>query len=183
MKLFNKRTTVVLTLLLASGSVVVDAAENEFARKTIDLGVVVSDVEKSAKFYTDVLGFTEIEGFSVPADFCKSAGLTDGKKLDIRVFVLGEGKDATRIKLMEVPGGKSKSSDNSSIHAQLGFSYLTLFVNDTNAALARLKKADVKPQADGPVALPEGFPEGVFLTLVADPDGNLIELVGPKQAD
>jgi catechol 2,3-dioxygenase-like lactoylglutathione lyase family enzyme len=157
------------------------AEENEFARKTIDLGVVVSDVEKAAKFYTEAIGFTEVEGFSVPADFCKDAGLTDGKKLDIRVFVLGEGKDATRIKLMQLPGVDSKQSDNSHIHSQLGFSYLTIIVTDTAAALARLKKAGAAPIAKGPVPLPEGFPEGVFLTVVRDPDGNLIELVGPKK--
>jgi catechol 2,3-dioxygenase-like lactoylglutathione lyase family enzyme len=63
----------------------------------------------------------------------------------------------------------------------LGFSYLTIVVNDTNAALARLKKAGVKPIAKTPVELPKNLAPGVFLTVVRDPDGNLVELVGPKK--
>jgi lactoylglutathione lyase len=156
------------------------AAGGEFARSTIDLGVCVSDVAKSAKFYTEAIGFKELEGFSVPADFCKEAGLTDNKKLDIRVFALGEENSATKIKLMQVPGTSPKKSDNAYVHSQYGFRYLTIMVNNTDAALARLAKAGVKPVAKGPVPLPEGSPDGLFLTLVQDPDGNLVELIGPK---
>ena len=169
------------TTLPAASARAQDEPDGEFARTTIDLGVVVSDVEKSAKFYTEAVGFTEIDGFAVPGDFAAEAGLTDSQPLTIRVFVLGEGASATRLKLMQLPQVDSKKSDNSFIHSQLGFSYLTIYINDTGAAMARLTKAGVKPIAKGPVALPEGFPEGVFLTVVRDPDGNLVELVGPKQ--
>jgi lactoylglutathione lyase len=157
------------------------SADSAFARTTIDLGVCVSDIDKAAKFYTEAIGFKEIEGFSVPADFCKDAGLTDSKKLDIRVFVLGDDESATKIKLMQVPGTQPKKSDNSYVHSQYGFRYLTLMVNDTAAAVKRLDKAGVKPVAKCPVGLPEGLPQGVFLTVVQDPDGNLVELVGPKK--
>lgn len=157
------------------------AEEGEFARKTIDLGCVVSDVDKAVAFYTKAIGFTEVQGFSVPGGFCKEAGLTDGKPLEIRVLVLGEDDTATKLKLMSVPGAKNKPSDNQTVHEQLGFSYITIFVTDTEAAVARLKKAGVKPIAKGPVPLPEGLPQGVFLTVVRDPDGNLVELVGPKK--
>ena len=156
------------------------SAGGEFARSTIDVGVCVSDVAKSAKFYTEAIGFKEIDGFSVPGDFCKDAGLTDNKTLDIRVFVLGGEDTATKIKLMQVPGTNPKKSDNAFVHSQYGLRYLTIMVNDTAAALKRLEKAGVKPVAKGPVPLPKGLPEGVFLTVVQDPDGNLVELVGPK---
>lgn len=165
-----------LAVLLVFG-LIGEATAAEFSRTTIDVGVVVGDVEKSAKFYTEVVGFQEVRGFSVPGQLCQNAGLTDGKGLDVRVFVLGEGKDATRIKLMQVPGAKNKKSDNRFIHSQLGFSYLTIMVADMNAALKRLEKGKVAPIAKGPVALPGDL----FLTLVRDPDGNMIELVGPKK--
>ena len=54
-----------------------------FARSTIDLGVVVRDLDASARFYTEVIGFAEAPGFSVSADFCAAAGLTDRKTLEI----------------------------------------------------------------------------------------------------
>lgn len=156
-----------------------DAKKNEFARDTIDLGVVVSDVQKAVKFYTTAIGFKEAPGFSVGGDFCADAGLTDHQKLDIHVLVLDDGETATRLKLMEVPGVKSKPSDNMFIHSQLGYSYLTIYVADGNAALARLKRAGVKPLAKGPVPLPPDLPPGLGLVVVRDPDGNLIELIGP----
>ncbi|MEX2111788.1 MAG: VOC family protein [Pirellulales bacterium] len=156
-------------------------SKSAFARSTIDLGVVVSDVDKSAKFYTEAIGFAEVPGFSVPADFCADAGLTDNLALDIRVLVLGEDESATKLKLMAVPGAANRKSDNTFIHSQLGYSYLTIYVADADATLARLKKAGVKPVAKGPVPLPAGFPAGMTLTLVRDPDGNLIELIGPSK--
>jgi catechol 2,3-dioxygenase-like lactoylglutathione lyase family enzyme len=171
----------VLGLGIAVGNRAVgEESSSEFSRTTIDLGVVVSDIGKSVKFYTEAIGFTENQGFKVPADFCNDAGLTDKQPLDIHVLTLGEDESATKLKLMQIPGVKSQPSKNAFIHSQLGVSYLTIFVTDTNAAMVRLKKAGVSPIAKGPVPLPKGFPEGVFLTVVRDPDGNLIELVGPK---
>src|SRR5205823_2614346 len=82
---------VLLAGLVAAGAALTkrataDAAksEGEFARTTIDLGVVVSDVDKSAAFYKDAIGFKEVKGFSVSGDFCADAGLTNGKPLKIR---------------------------------------------------------------------------------------------------
>lgn len=170
-----------LVIVWKNPSTGADAAGAEFSSTTIDLGMVVSDVEKSVKFYTDAVGFTEVKGFSVPGDFAAEAGLTDGQPLKIRVLVLGEGDKATKLKLMEVPGAKVKKSDNDFIHSQYGYRYTTIWVADMNRALARLKKAGVPPLAKGPVPLPKGLPEGVFLTCVKDPDGNTVELVGPRK--
>jgi catechol 2,3-dioxygenase-like lactoylglutathione lyase family enzyme len=157
------------------------AADREFVRTTIDLGVVVSDVDKAVDFYAKAIGFQEIKGFSVDGDLARDAGLTDSQPLNIRVLVLGKDDTATKLKLMEVPGVQTKPGDSQFIHSQFGFSYITIYVCDTNAALTRLKKAGVKPLAKGPVALPPSLAEGVFLTVVRDPDGNVVELVGPKK--
>lgn len=169
-------------LLLTTVNLYADEPKKgEFSSTTIDLGVLVTNVDKSAKFYTEAIGFKEVMGFEVPADFAKDTGLTSGKGFKVRVFVLGEGETATKLKLIEMPGEKSKKNDSENIHTELGFRYLTIFVTDMNAASKRLEKANVKPIAKGTTALPKGFPEGVFLTIVRDPDGNLVELVGPKK--
>jgi catechol 2,3-dioxygenase-like lactoylglutathione lyase family enzyme len=158
------------------------AAETDaFASQTVDIGIVVSDVDKAAEFYTGALGFTEIEGFDVPAEMGKKAGLSAGHAFSVRVFVLGEAPTATKVKLMEFPDAESAKADHATIHSTLGLSYLTLHITDTTAAMERLTAAGVKPVAEGPYELPEGFPKGVYLTIVRDPDGNLIELVGPKK--
>ena len=112
-------------------------------------------------------------------EFCKSAGLTDSKKVDVKVLTLGKGDGATSLKLMQIEGESAKS-DNDYINSTLGFSYLTIVVKSTDAALARLEKAGVKPVADGPITLPENINPDLALTIVRDPDGNLIELIGPN---
>ena len=45
------------------------AKNSNFASQTIDLGLVVSDIEKSLKFYKQVVGFEEKEGFEVGGKF------------------------------------------------------------------------------------------------------------------
>jgi catechol 2,3-dioxygenase-like lactoylglutathione lyase family enzyme len=151
-----------------------------FPRTTIDIGVHVRDIEASARFYTNVIGFTEVEGFNVAADFASAAGLTDGQPLAVRVFVLGEGESATRVKLMEVPGVSIAEGDNAYVHSRLGFRYLTILIDDTTEALKRLRAAGVEPVGDGPVLIGED-PSGSYLTVIRDPDGNLIELIGPAR--
>ena len=176
-----KHTLSLITALFLSTSITaVRAAEEEFLSKTIDIGCVVSDIDAAVKFYTEAIGFTEVKGFTVPADFAKETGLTDAKMLDIKVLVLGEGEGATKLKLMQIKDAGGKKSDNSYIDSQLGFSYLTIIVKSTDAALERLKKAGVKPIAKSPAALPADINPALSLTIVRDPDGNMVELIGPN---
>jgi catechol 2,3-dioxygenase-like lactoylglutathione lyase family enzyme len=158
------------------------AEESAFTRSTIDLGCVVSDLDTSVRFYTEGIGFKELKGFDVPAALAADAGLTDGKPLAIRVLVLGEGESATKLKLMQVAGTTPRTGDTDFIHSHTGFRYLSIFVTDTDAALARLAKLGVKPIAKSPVALPASLaPAGTHLACVRDPDGNLVELIGPRK--
>jgi len=157
------------------------AAEPAFPRTTIDLGCVVSDLDASVRFYTEGIGFRTVKGFEVPADLARDAGLTDSKPLAIRVLVLGEGDAATKLKLMQVAGATPRTGDAEFIHSHTGFRYLTIFVADTDAAVARLAKLGVKPLAKSPVPLPESLAPGMHLTCVRDPDGNIVELIGPRR--
>ena len=116
----------------------------------------------------------------MPAAFAKDVGLTSAQ-LDVHILVLGKGENATKLKLMQLKGVETKKSDNSFIHSQTGFRYLTIYINDTTAALARLDKAGVKPIAKTPAEIPKEIAPGAWLTIIRDPDGNLIELAGPKK--
>jgi catechol 2,3-dioxygenase-like lactoylglutathione lyase family enzyme len=97
------------------------------------------------------------------------------------VLALGDGPDATKLKLMQVAGTTPRAGDNEFIHSHTGFRYLTIMVADTDAALARLAKLGVKPIARSPVALPAALAPGMHLTCVRDPDGNVVELIGPRK--
>ena len=153
--------------------------ESLFANEVIDLGMVVSDLDKSLKFYKEVIGFEEIEGFKVPPQFAIDSGLANKLELDVHVLVLGKGEKATKLKLMQFKTSPGARVDNTFIHSSYGYRYLTLFVKDVNVAVARAEKHGAKPIAKSPVPLPEGFPAGMALANFRDPDGNLVELVGP----
>ena len=153
-----------------------EESKDEFARTTIDVGIVVSDVEKAAEFYKNALGFTEVPGFDVPAEMGAGSGLTDYQPFRVRVMVLGDEPTATKIKLMEFSDAPGKKVDNRFIHSSLGYSYLTIFVTDMEASLKRAKKAGAVP-----VKEPYDLGDNNYLTLVKDPDGNIIEFVGPKK--
>jgi catechol 2,3-dioxygenase-like lactoylglutathione lyase family enzyme len=165
------------------------ASEKEVTRETVsafttprvDIGIVVSDVERSVKFYTEGLGFTERPGFDVPAEMGGDSGLSDYKPFHVHVLALDDSEHATNVKLMEFPGVQSERPANDFIHTSLGVSYLTIYVQDITAAVERARRAGALPLAKGPILLPRKFPEGIYLALVRDPDGNMIELVGPKR--
>ncbi|UCG57652.1 MAG: VOC family protein [Phycisphaerales bacterium] len=172
---------VMLTLLLVclAGGLLFAAAGTEktsdFARTTIDIGIVASDVDKAAQFYKDALGFTEVPGFDVSAKMAGDSGLADYKPFRVRVLVLSEEETATRVKLMEFPDAPGKKVDNRFIHSSLGYSYLTIFVSDMNTAVKRAKDPGVIP-----VKPPYHLGGNNYLTLLRDPDGNFVELVGPR---
>lgn len=164
--------------IFMGGCAATGGAKSEFARTTIDVGIVVSDVEKSAAFYKSALGFTEVSSFDVSAEMGDGSGLTDNQPFHVRVFVLGDEPTATKIKLMQFPQAPGKKVDNRFIHSSLGFSYLTIFVSDMTASVERAKKA-------GAVIVKKPYHLGGnnYLTLVKDPDGNIIEFVGPNKSD
>jgi len=152
-----------------------------FSSARVDFGIIVSDIAKAATFYT-AIGFKEVGGFSVPAEMGEKSGLTDkGKPFEVRIFQLGDGEDATNVKIMQFAGTSSQRPDNSYIHSALGVRYLTLYVDDMDAAVERAGRGGAAPLAEGPYKLPETFPEGIWLTCVRDPDGNIIEFVGPRK--
>lgn len=150
-----------------------------FTSPVMDLGVVVRDLDRSAKFYKDVLGCQEVKGFEAPAAFATRIGLVDNQDVKVRVFVFGEGKRQSKLKVMAFPEAQGTKPDQSFIHSTVGFSYLTLFVADMNASLARLKEARVKPLGESPVPLGGGN----SILVCRDPDGNFIELIGPMKSE
>lgn len=176
----SRKLAFFLTLAIGASAPLSAQEDSNFSKLTIDLGVVVKDLDRSIEFYTKAIGFTKVGHFDVPTATATDAGLTNSKDLSIDVLTLGAGDGATSLKLMELPEVIAREANNNFIHSQFGFSYITIHVKDTAKAMARLEAAGVKPIAKGPVELPASLGAGVYLTVVKDPDGNFVELVGPS---
>lgn len=176
----KNRIHVLVMAGIVGGCLIMAAAKQnspkaEFSKTTIDLGLVVSDVDKAAQFYTEAIGFTEVGGFDVAAQMAGDTGLTDNHPFKVRVFALGKEPTATNLKIMTIPGAGSKKVDNQYIGSSLGFRYLTITVADLTKTMERLKQHGVAP-----VKEPYRLGGNNYLILVKDPDGNIIELIGPR---
>ena len=148
----------------------------DFTSTTVDFGIVCSDAERSVDFYTQAVGMTELDGFDVPAELGQNVGLTDNQPFKVHVLVLGKGDNASKVKLMEFKKAPGKKANQDFIHSTLGMRYTTFFVKDITVANMRMIAYGSMPLSKG---LQE-IPDGRFLGLYRDPDGNFIELVGPK---
>ena len=154
---------------------------NGYASTRADFGIVVSDINEAAEFYKNALGLVEVEGFDVPADMGGNSGLSDHQPFHVRVFKVADDERATQVKIMQFKDAPGKRVDNTFIHSSYGIRYLTFYVTDIAASVDRARKAGAVILAKGPVELPEDLAPGVYLAVVRDPDGNMIEFVGPKK--
>jgi catechol 2,3-dioxygenase-like lactoylglutathione lyase family enzyme len=147
----------------------------KFAKGIVDVGMVAENLERTVKFYTEVVGLKEVKGFEASAEKATQFGLTDNQPAKVRVFVLGDSPDSSRLKIMAFPKRPGAKPDQKFIHSTVGISYLTLRVADMDDALARLKKAKVKTLGETPASLGGKM----RITVFHDPDGNFVELIGP----
>lgn len=150
-------------------------AQSEFSHPGIFVGNVVEDLDKSVKFYTEVIGMVKTGEFSVPAEKCKSLGLTDKYDLDVTVLKLEDSPNATEWKLMSV-GTKAKHPKQKWMTDDTGMQYTTILVNHLDPFIERCKKHNVKILSETPSKLAENR----YFILVQDPDGTFIELIGPR---
>jgi len=166
-----------LASLLLVGQIAL-ASEEEFADTTIDIGMVVSDLEKSLAFYKDVIGMVQVgrTSFDKDADFGKRSGLTDSLPLHVEVLKLGQGAQATELKLMTF-GDKAKRQENKYIHTHTGIQYITILVTQLEPILQRIKENNVELLGESPINLEKDLE----FVLVQDPDGTFVELIGPVQ--
>ncbi|HOW70126.1 MAG TPA: hypothetical protein PKY77_05940 [Phycisphaerae bacterium] len=86
--------------------------------------------------------------------------------------------EATQVKSMRFKNAPRAGQDNAFIHSTLGIRYLRFYVTDLTAVLNQAAPAGATPIAK-PCALSPDPAEGDYLVLVRDPDGNMIELIGP----
>lgn len=139
------------------------------------LGLNVSDLERSARFYQEALGF-EPEGTPAPAGPAW-ARLLGGKftRLSMRL-------GAQRIELARFdPPGAPYPADGTA--ADLYFQHFAVVTADMDAAYARLQGHGATPiTRGGPQRLPAGS-GGVTAYKFRDPDGHPLELLAFPRED
>ncbi|QLE00147.1 VOC family protein [Galbibacter sp. BG1] len=137
----------------------------------VDIGIVVTNMEKSLALYKDVLGMKEVNAFTIDKDFGKKSGLTSGLSTDVKVLQMEEGEQSTQLKLMTF--GKHKDWYPDYIQQDLGVQYITIHVDDIAPFLDRIKKYKIKLLGETPISLGDGRQ----FVLIKDYDGTFIEII------
>ena len=173
MKKTQKSMLLVLCALLSMSFS--SSAQNDFAKTTISIGVVVEDLDKSLEFYQDVVGMVKVREFTVDSEKAKTMGLSNGEQFDVKVLKLANSEQATELKLMSF--NKKTSPENQSyIPDKNGIRYITIFVNSMTPLLERINKHSIKTLGETPTMLDANRQ----FVLIKDPDGNFVEFIGPE---
>jgi len=129
----------------------------KLAKSAIDLGIVISDSEKSLAFYRDLLGFEHVADTPM--------GVAGGGTM--HRLNCGD----TLIKLVKL--NTNPSGDGSGgMTAATGLRYFTMIVSNLTEIVGECEVAGVKTA----IPVTEIRP-GVSIAMVEDPDGNWVEFV------
>ena len=126
-----------LLALLSISSICQAQSELPYAKRAFSFGVVVSDIEASYNFYTEVLGLIETTRFSIDQEFGRASGLSDGVPFEVIVLKTEDKPEATEWKLVTFKK-KAQHPAQKSIKDDTGVQYATLFVEDLSPFLQRI---------------------------------------------
>jgi glyoxylase I family protein len=128
--------------------------------------IVVNDVDASLRFWRDGLGFELLMDETFEGDW---KTLFDIDATKVRSVMVGDPSRAGSgiVEFVQFLGA----------HVPPGFELLSLFVGDVDEALAKLGD-DAKELRRIEVESPDG---PVPMVTVRDPDGVLVEIIGPPQ--
>lgn len=141
------------------------------------INIVVADLARSVKFYTEVLGFKQTREAYLEGDWIDRIVGLRGVKGHVVFIVAPAGEPRIELLCYEAPKGAALP-ENSRANTH-GLRHIALRVDDMAAMLAKLKAAGVTVFSE-PVVVPHGVVkhDGGDKTLVyfLDPDGVILEL-------
>jgi catechol 2,3-dioxygenase-like lactoylglutathione lyase family enzyme len=143
--------------------------------KVESIGITVKEMDRSLKFYTEVLGFKKISDAEYKGDsFEKLQGVFG---LNIRVARLQLGEEFIELTDYLTTGGRSIPEDAKS--NDLFFQHIAIVVSDMDKAFQQVKKYNVEYVSTAPQTLPKTIPaaEGIKAFYFHDPDNHNLELI------
>jgi len=133
------------------------------------IGICVSDMERSTRFYRDLLGFTYESDLRVAGE--PSDTLLRLRDVDLHAVYLT--RDGVRIELLAFASPPAPAPRTRAMHER-GLTHLSFRVADMEATIAALRAAGERVLDETIIRFPEF---GAAACMVTDPDGQLIELV------
>ena len=141
------------------------------------INLVVTDLERSVDFYTNILGFREIQRAQLKGEWAESIiGLNN---IEARVVYVVAPAGQPRLELLQYHYPVGDELDANSIPNTIGLRHLALRVDDIDSAVQYLRQAGIEPLSP-PVIVPIDVIQHrigqKILCYFHDPDGVLLEL-------
>lgn len=134
------------------------------------IGICVADMERSLRFYRDLLGFNYLSRLDVEGE--PSNTLLELPDVKLRAEYLE--RDGTRIELLHYASPGAQGDGSTPPMNRLGLTHLSLRVENLEQLLKELAGAGVRVLESTNVYNPHFQAGAIFIT---DPDGTRIELV------
>jgi len=150
----------------------VDAEGTSTITKIHHTAVSTGDIERSLKFYRDLLGFEVLSDSGWPRGTEVADAITGLKDSSARMIMLRMGE--THLELFQYASPEPKPSDPNRPVCDHGFTHICVNVTNIDAEYERLKAGGMKFHCP-----PRSMGGAIKATYGRDPDGNVIELLGP----
>ena len=136
------------------------------------VGLTVSDIERSVRFYRDLLGLRLHRRRTADADYLGQQTGYHGVRLEVASFALSpDGRPGLElVQYVTHPGGTTDPATN-----RAGNTHLCFRVDDIHRAYDSLQAQGVRFRS-APVAITSGPNQGGYGVYLSDPDGYTIEL-------
>jgi catechol 2,3-dioxygenase-like lactoylglutathione lyase family enzyme len=150
-------------------------AQQALVTEVAAVGVTVSDMDRSVKFFTEVLTFEKVSDVEViGGEYERLQGVFG---LRMRVVRLKLGEEMIELTEYLAPRGRpvpveARSNDR-------WFQHVAIIVTDMDRAYARLRQFKVEHASTGPQTLPAYIPAaaGIKAFYFKDPDGHALEIL------
>ena len=140
-------------------------------RSLAQVGITCSDIEKSLKFYNELLGLPLLEALDVPGDQVRDIYGLDDSQTKVTLFLLRTGNGGfVELFRFEPLGGDHQHV----VWNRPGITHFALDVKNLPAVMKRLEKEGVD------MICPVKNNLGTDFVFTRDPDGNLVELIDMK---
>ena len=144
-------------------------------RAVDSVGITVSDMDRSVRFFADVLGFEPVSDVEVAGeDYERLEGVFG---LRMRVVRLRLGEEAIELTEYLAPRGRPIPPDARS--NDRAFQHVAIIVSDIDRAYRRLREHRAEHVSAGPQRLPDWNPKarGIRAFYFKDPDGHVLEIL------
>lgn len=145
------------------------------ARGVVSVALTVSDLDRSVRFYTGLLGFHQVAERELPKSATEALTGVAGTRLRLVVLQLGD----ERLELQQFVDRPGRAAPKAMKSNDRWFQHVAIIVRNMDSAYAILAKASVEHVSPAPQTLPATIPAaaGISAFYFRDPDGHPLEIL------